>query len=265
MNPNREEVNLSNVNSDDNLITQKPSHVTQTSSQSAGHNFDPNLRVQYANEPDVVHAYRPVEPDKPEISEEVRRRHDESVKKYPFLNLSEGEYVIISLRRHPMGLILPIAITSFIILILLSSLLVYPIWVRDNSGLLGLNSSAILPGYDTFVLVVLGLIALIGVGGYIAVWVYLQNKFFMTNESVIQEIQHSLFSRHEQTVSLGSIEDASFKKSGIIQTLMDYGTIRLSTEGEETTYRFHYVTKPKEQVAILNNAVEAFKNGRPVE
>lgn len=40
--------------------------------------------------------------------------------------------------------------------------------------------------------------------------------------------------------------------------------IRLSTEGEETTYRFNYVANPKRQTAILNNAVEAFKNGRPV-
>ena len=87
----------------------------------------------------------------------------------------------------------------------------------------------------------------------------------MTNESVIQEIQHSLFSRHEQTVSLGSIEDASFKQSGVLQLMMNYGTVRLSTEGEETTYRFTYVTNPRNHVAILNNAIEAFKNGRPVD
>ena len=105
---------------------------------------------------------------------------------------------------------------------------------------------------------------LFGIGGYVAVWVYLQNKFFLTNESVIQEIQSSLFSRHEQTVSLGSIEDASFRQQGIIQSLFNYGSIRLSTEGEETTYRFHYVANPKRQIAVLNNAVENFKNGRPV-
>ena len=40
--------------------------------------------------------------------------------------------------------------------------------------------------------------------------------------------------------------------------------MRLSTEGEETTYRFNYVEDPKAQVATVNNAVEAFKNGRPV-
>ena len=75
----------------------------------------------------------------------------------------------------------------------------------------------------------------------------------------------SLFTRKEQTVSLANIEDASYDQKGIIQMLFNYGSIRLSTEGDETTYRFSYVANPKEQIAILNNAVEAFKNGRPVD
>ena len=105
---------------------------------------------------------------------------------------------------------------------------------------------------------------LIVLGTYVVAWVYLNNKFFLTNESVIQEIQTTLFSHNEQTVSLGNIEDASYTQTGIIQMLFNYGSIRLSTEGDETTYRFHYVSNPKRQIALLNNAVESFKNGRPV-
>jgi hypothetical protein len=75
----------------------------------------------------------------------------------------------------------------------------------------------------------------------------------------------SLFARKEQTVSLANIEDASFDQHGIIQMLFNYGSIRLSTEGDETTYRFTYVSNPKKQIELLNNAVEAFKNGRPIE
>ena len=63
------------------------------------------------------------------------------------------------------------------------------------------------------------LIGIVALGGAVSLWIYLQNHFYMTNESVIQEIQGSLFYRHEQTVSLGSIEDASFRQSGVIQTL----------------------------------------------
>ncbi len=110
----------------------------------------------------------------------------------------------------------------------------------------------------------LSLIILIGIFGYISSWVYMRNTFYLTNESVIQEIQHGVFSKHEQTVSLGSIEDASYRQFGIWQSMFNYGTIRLSTEGEETTYKFQYVSNPKKQIAVLNNAIECFKNGRPV-
>jgi uncharacterized membrane protein YdbT with pleckstrin-like domain len=106
---------------------------------------------------------------------------------------------------------------------------------------------------------------LFAIGGYIAVWVFKNNRFFLTNESAIQEIQTSLFARREQTVSLANIEDASYRQQGIIQMLFNYGTIRLSTQGDETTYGFTYVVDPRSQIALLNNAVEAFKNGRPIE
>jgi uncharacterized membrane protein YdbT with pleckstrin-like domain len=112
---------------------------------------------------------------------------------------------------------------------------------------------------------IVALIVAVAFGGFAVVYVYLANKFFLTNESVIQEVQFSLFSRHEQTVSLGNIEDASFRQEGVLQSILDYGSIRLSTEGDETTYRFNYVSNPKKQIALLNNAVEAFKLGRPVD
>ena len=165
----------------------------------------------------------------------------------------------MAVRRHSIGLLIPAIVT--IIGILLVYVLAFMFIASINAG------DVVLPNTPSAgdVIVFTSLVALLlGIFGYIYIWVYQQNKFFMTNESVIQEIQHSPFAKHEQTVSLGSIEDASFKQTNLIQTIFNYGTLRLSTEGEETTYRFHFVSNPKRQVAILNNAVEAFKNGRPV-
>lgn len=232
------------------------SHVTNAPQSVAGNNFDPQIRAQYANEPKVVHAERNPEAVDLSVSAENQRRHEESVRRYPHLNLSAGEFVVLDVKRHLIGLLLPVAATSIAVLAIVIGLILYP---ADVSG-----SMTPMPTYEQILLPAFLLMALVGLGGGIAVWVYLQNQFFMTNESVIQEIQHSLFSRHEQTVSLGSIEDASFRKTGIMQTLLDYGTVRLSTEGEETTYRFAFVKNPRRHVAILNNAIEDFKNGRPV-
>lgn len=241
------------------LTTAQASHVTTADPTQAGHNFDPRTRVQYGNEPGVRHVARDLEPPKLDVSDDNKRRHEESKRKYPFLNLSEGEFVILAVRRHPIGLLIPVGIT--IIGIIMVFVLAVIFMSSLSSGQVALPNTP----NPADVLTIASLVAfLLGIFGYIYVWVYLQNKFFMTNESVIQEIQHSLFAKHEQTVSLGSIEDASFKQYNIFETIFNYGTIRLSTEGEETTYRFHYVENPKKQIASLNNAVEAFKNGRPV-
>lgn len=239
--------------------TLRDSHVTIRPEQIEGHNFDPQIRAQYANEPKVIHTTRQIEPAplNQNISDELRQKHEESVRRYPYLNLSEGEYVILDIKRHPIGMLIPISITSILIILILGFNTVYPSFMTQ-AGIFTMPAPAAVFGISLLLSVLAAL------GGAVALWVYLQNQFFMTNESVIQEIQESLFSRHEQTVSLGSIEDASFRQTGIIQTIFNYGTIRLSTEGEETTYIFHYVTNPKRQIATLNNAIEAFKNGRPV-
>lgn len=216
------------------------------------------VQPQAPQTPQVVQLMRPLEPAKPEISPEAKARREESLKHYPFLNLSDGEYVIRSVRRHPIGLLAPMGIGSILIGILLSILFNYDL-VAEGLGLSGNFAE------PTFLMIpILLLTVLIGLGMFVAYYIYVNNKFFLTNESVIQEIQTSLFSRHEQTVSLGSIEDASYRMTNIVQHILNYGDIRLSTEGEETTYRFTYVGNPKRHIAVLNNAVEDFKNGRPV-
>lgn len=238
-----------------------PAKLTQANSKPEsidGHNFDPPLRTQYANEQQVVHATRPIEPTVPAVSEDLDRKHRASQDTYPHLNLSEGEYVILDIKRHPIGMLGPIGITFAFLVAIFAFIAMYPA-LNDSS-----SAGSFMPDTATMFIICL-LISIVAIlGGSLALWVYLQNQFFMTNESVIQYIQESPFSRHEQTVSLGSIEDASFRQSGIIQTILNYGTIRLSTEGEETTYVFRYVTNPKKQIAILNDAIEDFKNGRPV-
>lgn len=208
--------------------------------------------------PQPVYMSRAVTPATPPMTEEVKARHAKSVALYPTLNLSEAEYVISAVRRHPIGLAAPIGLTvlvvSFIVSLMINSALII-----DSMAVVSPPAPGLVWGGGLL------LIAAVLIGGYIAVWIYMSNRFFLTNESVIQEIQTGLFARHEQTVSLANIEDASFKQHGLLQTFLDYGSIRLSTEGDETTYRFSYVSNPKEQIAILNNAVEAFKNGRPIQ
>lgn len=206
-----------------------------------------------------VHVARPLEIAQMQVSDELRAKHEASIKRYPNLNLSDGEYVISAVRRHLIGLAIPVILTSLLFVIVLGAMLAYS-FLADSLQ----SSNVSVPQTGDILLFGMLILMLIGIGGYIVVWIYINNRFFLTNESVIQEMQTGLFAKREQTVSLENIEDASYHQAGLIQTFFDYGSIRLSTEGDETTYRFRYVARPKQQIAKLNNAVEAFKLGRAV-
>lgn len=215
-------------------------------------------QYQDGAQPSMVYVARSPEPAMPEISTKVQERHKQSLQQYPFLNLTEGEYVIKEVRRHMIGLVPIVGLAVVLVLLLAAAVAWYPTFLEQEQ-MTGLPSTGVVALLATL----FG--GLILAGAYVAVYVYMKNKFFLTNESVIQELQYSIFSRHEQTVSLANVEDVSYRQDGILPFLLNYGSIRLSTEGDETTYRFRYVAQPKRQVAILNNAVEAFKNGRPIQ
>lgn len=217
-----------------------------------------NSPVESGENPQVVYLSRAIEPHQQDISPEVKRKHEESIRRYPHLNLSEGEFVISAIKRHPIGVL------SIWVIVILAVLMVIAIpAILVSSGMVPFQFTAGTAINGSLVLILV--IVLLILAGVVATAVYEANRFYLTNESVTQYIQTSLFSRKDQTISLANIEDASYRQKGIIQTVFNYGTIRLSTEGEETTYRFMFVADPERQVKLLNDAVEAFKNFRPVD
>lgn len=209
--------------------------------------------------PQVVYMTRPIDPHQQDVPEEIKKKHEASKQAYPQLNLSDGEFVISAIRRHPIGLLSIWAVVAIGVVIIFagSSYL-----LASTESVLGrkLSPEMLMNGG----LVLLLTAVLFVLGGIIATVVYQANRFYLTNESVIQHIQTSLFSKKDQTISLANIEDASYRQRGVLQTILNYGSIRLSTEGEETTYRFNLVANPRREIDTLNNAVEAFKNYRPV-
>lgn len=190
--------------------------------------------------------------------EEIKTRHDQSVASYPGVNLTENEFVIAEVRRHPIGLLAPFLSGILVIGIALGFLFNYPAIVT------ALNAGDKLPSFGVMIIPILLIVGLAALFMYIAYYVYNRNYFILTNECVIENMQYSLFSQREQTISLGSVEDSSFTQDNILQYILNYGSIRLSTIGDEDTYRFQFVSDPKNELIVLSDAVEHFKNNRPV-
>lgn len=211
------------------------------------------------NPSNVIHVSRSLEPEHQEISPELALKHQKSVERYPDIDLSESEYVVKVAKRHPMGLFVPIFMSS---VVLIMAILPFYALKSINSFFdqtLGFEIPASIFALVSMLLIISAILIMA-----VSLFVFRNNKLYLTNESVIQRVQISLFSKQEQSVSLASIEDTSYKKSNIMQYIFDYGDVRLSTVGEETTYRLTYVSNPKAYMTALDHAVEAFKNGRPI-
>ena len=180
-------------------------------------------------------------------------RHERSKKDFSGLPLNENEYVELAFKRARVCLWLIVGGTALgVIMILLAILLTFLAW-----------SSLDEMGQNFLFIILYALLAATIIIGIVAWIIYRGNQFFVTNERVIQLIRNSLVSSSVNTISLSSIEDVSFRKDGILQNLFKYGTLRLATVGDETTYTFKYAdVTAKEMEAISKLVIDAKEHGK---
>lgn len=190
-----------------------------------------------------------------QVTPEEQELHEQAKKQYPMLSLSPGEYVLEEVRRHPIGLIAIWAITGFLTLVTLALIPLYAANIAGVADFFNISAknlpSAVV--ISTPALILTGFFLL---GGAIATYVYIQNRFYITTESIVQFVQYSLFTSKRQVVNLINVEDASADQAGILQQVLNYGTLRLSTQGEETIYHFRFVANPNQVVNNINDATE---------
>lgn len=223
--------------------------------------MDPNAQhtPRHHQQPQAAHlgGAHGLHPTKPPaiITPEVEKRHKESQHRFPHLALSAGEYVIEEVRRHPIGLLSIWVIVGFLVLVALA---IAPFYGANLQFLaqIFMTTPEQLPSAALLTIPSLLLAILFGLGGVVATIIYNGNKFYITNESIVQYIQTGLFTTKQQVVNLINVEDASSEKVNIIEHLLNYGTLRLSTQGEETIYHFRFVADPPRVVHAINDASE---------
>jgi uncharacterized membrane protein YdbT with pleckstrin-like domain len=186
-----------------------------------------------------------------DASSKLASRHQASVSRFPDINLSTQEYVIDEVTRHTIGLVIPVLVAVVLSLFLLGALSSYPRLAPNGN-----------PPFSSLLLPVALLLGLIALATYIVIWTYRKNRFFITNESIIQQVQDSLFAHNEKTVDLAEVKDISYAQAGIMQMMFNYGSIKITTEGGDEIYTFTSVAEPKKVVTLLNSVLEDFKNGR---
>lgn len=177
-------------------------------------------------------------------------RHARSEKDFPGLRLEEDEYVEFFFRRAKVYLRLIWGVLFVgLVIILLAFLLV----------LLG-QSRLDAMGVNFLFIILFTLLAVTVIGGIIALKIYSGNKLYITNKHVIQMIMNSPVSTSINVADLLSIEDASFRQENILQKMFHYGTLRLATVGDETTYTFPYSDIAPADLRAVTDLITKAKN-----
>ena len=161
----------------------------------------------------------------------IKIRHARSKKDFPFLKLEEDEYVEFSFKRAKICLMLMMGGFGFVTAVILISILLIPTIQDKTLDAMGRN----------FLYIILStLLAAAVLAAVLALRVFRGNRIIITNKHVIQFTMISPVVNSINMIDLPSIEDASFSQGGLIQKILHYGTFRLSTIGDETTYTFPY-------------------------
>lgn len=205
--------------------------------------------------PHTVFRQRQTAVARAKVTPEEQAMHEQSKQDYPQLALSPGEYVLEEVRRHPIGLVSIWAISGLLIFL---SLAIAPFYSGNVELFSDITSvpAAKLPSPAIIFVPALILAGFFFLGGAIATFVYNRNRFYITTESIVQFVQYSLFNSKQQVVNLINVEDVSADQTGILQQVLNYGTLRLSTQGEDTIYHFRFVANPNRVVHSVHDATE---------
>lgn len=176
-------------------------------------------------------------------------RHERSKKDFPGLKLDEGEYVEFFFKRAKICLKLIWGATfAGLVIVLLGFLAI--IMMQDSIDDMGRR----------FLFIILfALLAAAVITWLLALKLYNGNKLYITNKHVTQMVMNSPVSTSINIIDLKAVEDASFRQKNIFQKMFHYGTLRLSTVGDETTYTFPYSDISTDELRAVTELISAAK------
>jgi len=147
-----------------------------------------------------------------------------------------GEQLISVVHRHPIGLV---AIYLGAAATLAAIIMLYIFISSDKSfnNMSSSTSSAII-GAALFVAIILSIVLAV------MVRVYKQSKLVVTDKSLVQIIQRSLFNHKISRLSMSNVEDVNAERCGVLQTMFNYGTLTIQTAGEEDNFIFPWCPDP---------------------
>ncbi len=90
----------------------------------------------------------------------------------------------------------------------------------------------------------------------VATFIYFQNRLIMTDRNITQILQYGLFNRKVSQLNISNVEDVTALQNGVLQTMFNYGTLKIETAGEQMNFNFTNCPSPGHYAKIILDARE---------
>lgn len=167
------------------------------------------------------------------------------------LPIDSDEIIIAIYRHHPIVYIIPLLLAALMILVIvglaiaLTSISIGGMTIIDSA-----YRSNVLTGVGIFSLLIL-------LFSYIPIWTKLQDRIVLTNESILQILQTSLFSDKTSQLSLQNVNDVTVH-SGFWGNLFGYGHLTIETAGEQDNYEYSFLPDSNVAAREISEAHENY-------
>ncbi len=196
--------------------------------------------------------------------EVIELRHQRSVEQFPNIKFHDQEFVMLTIRKHPLelALIWAVAIVMMIVIAVIGMMATNFI---TSSGPASFSTGIELSGGRVLLfLIFIALIVLVIIFAAIGTVIHRSNYLVLTTEKLVQYVMFGLFNNKIQTVDLNGVEDVSSMKTGLLQSILNIGVLKMSTVGDESTYTINFIADPVTKAEMVNEVVQAVKNERPL-
>ena len=172
-------------------------------------------------------------------------------KKVRFEGEEPEEETLFVLRAHPVTNI-GWVITTLLVLILPGLLLVFLFFNKEVS--IPVSTTTIISSILVWVLVISG----VAFQQFIH-WYF--NIYILTDKRVVDIDFFGLFHRKVSQCTLGSIQDITYTKAGILHNFLDYGDLHLQTAATETHFDFIAIPDPEGSQHLILDIISKHRRG----
>jgi membrane protein YdbS with pleckstrin-like domain len=93
---------------------------------------------------------------------------------------------------------------------------------------------------------------------YTATYVYRQSRLLVTDKSLVQVMQKTLFIRKVSRLSMSNVEDVNEEQRGVLASIFNYGTLTVQTAGTEDNFIFSLCPNPAKLADRIIEARQAY-------